>query len=151
MVVERDDARETAERVSDPVVVDPIEPGRSITAALTPCAASASAACHAFVISSGPYATSATSSPSRNVTPRPTSSAYDSGSEYGRSSGTFTNRRYVLALFYSIAQRMASRASRSQHGSIAASPGTEPIAEMSRTDWCEWPGPPGTTPASVAV
>jgi hypothetical protein len=29
---------------------------------------------------------------------------------------------------------MARRASRSLHGSIAVSPGTEPIAEMSRTD-----------------
>ena len=26
-------------------------------------------------------------------------------------------------------------------------PGTLPISAMSRTDWCEWPGPPGTMPA----
>ena len=48
--------------------------------------------------------------------------------------GAFTNRRYALAWMASTAHRIASRASRSQHGSIAVRPGTEPIAEMSRTD-----------------
>src|SRR5439155_1105556 len=35
-----------------------------------------------------------------------------------------------------------------QQGSTSAMPGIAPSAEMSRTDWCEWPGPPGTRPAS---
>ena len=108
-----------------------------MTAALTPCADNSSAARQAFVINTGPYPTSATSVPARSVTPRPTCIVYGAGSTYGRSSGTLTNRKYVLAAFCSTAQRIASRASRSLHGSIAIRPGTDPIAEMSRTDWCE--------------
>ncbi len=48
----------------------------------------------------------------------------------------------------STAQSTAARTSCSENGSISAIPGIAPSAEMSRTDWCEWPGPPGTSPAS---
>ena len=44
------------------------------------------------------------------------------------------------------APRRAPR--RSVAGSISATPGSEPISAMSRTDWCECPGPPGTSPTS---
>jgi len=46
----------------------------------------------------------------------------------------------ALVAFSSTAQRIARRASRSLHGSIAVSPGTEPMSPRCRaTDWCEWP------------
>src|SRR5258707_968119 len=131
--------------------------GRLMIATPRPSADNSSAARQALVISTGPYPTIATCSPGfpgfpdRNVTPRPVSRTYDAGSVYGTSSGTLTNRRYVLASLRSTAHLMASRDSRSQQGSIAVRPGTEPMAEMSRTDWCEWPGPPGIAPARVAV
>ena len=40
---------------------------------------------------------------------------------------------------------------RSVHGSAMIRFGHAASALMSRTDWCEWPGPPGRSPASDAT
>ena len=80
--------------------------------------------------------------------PRPGDSCSTAGGSKPSAQGTLTSRRYTEPGARCTAQSTAARTSDSENGSSNAIPGIAPSAEMSRTDWCEWPGPPGTSPAS---
>ena len=55
--------------------------------------------------------------------------------------------RFSATEFTSVSNSAPTSAS--QHGSASTRFGTDlQGAAMSRTDWCEWPGPPGSRPAS---
>ncbi len=93
----------------------------------------------------GPYANMIASSPGRRVVPRPGKTV--SGTSIRRGEGPMASRIATFSAASSTAQRRSARVSSALAGCTIATFGSAPSSEMSRRDWCDFPGPAGMRPA----
>src|SRR6188472_1185610 len=111
----------------------------------SPLSPSRSAATSASWSITGPYETRTASPPSRSTVPRPT--AATPGRSIRRGEGPIASRTATVSAASIAAQRTSVRVSSGEPGWTIATFGSAASREMSRTLWCDLPGPAGMSPA----